>query len=587
MKKRLAIYLTYDSDGIIDDYIVYILNALQVVCDDIIVVSNTYLDKTQKKKLKCASRIYERDNSGFDVGAYAQIITLLHESKEIDEYQELILLNDSVFGPFYDLQEMFDEMDRRSMTIDFWGITRRGCSDFDGGDEIYPQHIQSYCYIFRNKILHSNEFFHYWEKICTRVTDFRSAILNYEFHLTQYFSDLGYSWDSYCKCNDYITENPRKNLSPYHYGSYELIKKDKCPFLKRKLFTGDFIENRYTDARDLREAVSYIDQMTEYDVNLIWKYILRKYSISQIIKSMQMIDVVDPSSLLKDFTMPKGIYFVDVFQNVIEETNASIFSSCKYILFLSVRDDGDIVPLKKSYINNLKYNLCYNAAYIYQLVQMFDNEKKLGVIIPPMDMYGKVSNSYSSTKFPTHKINGFMCRKKLISEKLLRDMKRDGSGDSISMLPKLAQEKGYYTKIVINKEYVSTWMINSILISNLMFRLNGITDGQEMDIDEIQDTYYKKEISNFVKNNQSIYIYGAGQLACRVIDLVEEVSCIKGLIVSDTNGNSRCVKKIRVLSFDDFFERECGIIVAVGEKNNKSIVNKLEQRGFSNYLVIN
>ena len=154
---RLAIYMIFDSDGIVDDYIIYMINALKDICCNVIVVSNTYLPQAQKGKLKSICRLYERDNSGFDVGAYAEIITMLYESNELNMYQELLLLNDSVFGPFYDLEEMFKEMEYRTPYVDFWGITRRGSSDFDGGEEIYPEHIQSYCYIFRNRILHSKD----------------------------------------------------------------------------------------------------------------------------------------------------------------------------------------------------------------------------------------------------------------------------------------------------------------------------------------------------------------------------------------------------------------------------------------------
>lgn len=95
------------------------------------------------------------------------------------------------------------------------------------------------------------------------------------------------------------------------------------------------------------------------------------------------------------------------------------------------------------------------------------------------------------------------------------------------------------------------------------------------------------EVCNFVNNNNKTYIYGAGKLAYKVIDMVENVSHIKGFIVSDTNGNSKRIKNLEVRCFDDFSEKNCGIIVAVGEKNSKLVTEKLRQRGFLNYLVLN
>lgn len=117
--------------------------------------------------------------------------------------------------------------------------------------------------------------------------------------------------------------------------------------------------------------------------------------------------------------------------------------------------------------------------------------------------------------------------------------------------------------------------------------MEGIADEQDMDINELEDAHYKKIIHTFLQKNQKIYIYGAGQLACRIIDMICDRSKIKGIIVSDTNGNSMRVKNIDVIKFDDFEEKNSGIIIAVGEKNNKTIVKKLEQNSFRNYLILN
>lgn len=51
MNKRLTIYMTYNKNGIIDDYIVYMLKQLVNVSSDIIVVSNKKLKQREKKKL--------------------------------------------------------------------------------------------------------------------------------------------------------------------------------------------------------------------------------------------------------------------------------------------------------------------------------------------------------------------------------------------------------------------------------------------------------------------------------------------------------------------------------------------------------
>lgn len=560
MTKRLAIYMTYNNEGIIDDYIVYMIEALKKVCQDIIVVSNNLLPERQKNKLSEASRIYERDNKGYDAGAYSEVIMKLYANKELEEYDELLLLNDSVFGPFYDLNDMFKEMDNRSPAVDFWGITRRGCSDFDGGDTIYPEHIQSYCYIFRKRLLHSNDFIEYWEGIIDKITDFRSAITNYEFQLTRHFSELGYTWDSYCRCKEFISENPNNNLSPYHYESYELIKNEKCPFLKRKLFTGDFIENKYANASDLKRAFNYIKDNTSYNVDMIWEYILREYDMFQIIKSMQLFEVIESSACMCG---SDKVDVIDVYENVIDELYTKNQLDNEYVICFAVKDSIELVSLRRSYIYNVIANLYYSGDYVASLVNTFEKDERLGILLPPMDMYGKISNSLGGK---IHKVHGFMCRKELLSPEISEKIKKNGMDNVVAQLIFDAKNRGYYTKIVVNKGYVSTWMTNSLVVSSRLYKLYDDGNDNEADVDQLYDIYYKEKVSEFIRRNKYVYLYGAGQLACRVVDLISDKSCIKGIIVSDINGNCRNIKGIPVIQFDDFYDNKCGVIVAVGEK---------------------
>ena len=163
--KRLAIYATYHPKGFVDDYILYMIEKLRKVTDDIYIVSNHTYTEGQKEKLKGVSRVYERDDTGFDVGGFAYVMKSIEEENRFGDYDELILLNDSIFGTFYSLNDMFHEMETRNAELDFWAITRRGRSDFDGGDSTYPEHLQIYFYVIRKRMFHSKEFFNYWKNI--------------------------------------------------------------------------------------------------------------------------------------------------------------------------------------------------------------------------------------------------------------------------------------------------------------------------------------------------------------------------------------------------------------------------------------
>ena len=69
--KRAGIFLFYDPEGKVDDYILGCLGSLQQHMDYLLVVSNSPLDKTNRKRLESvSSEVMERKNVGYDVGAY-------------------------------------------------------------------------------------------------------------------------------------------------------------------------------------------------------------------------------------------------------------------------------------------------------------------------------------------------------------------------------------------------------------------------------------------------------------------------------------------------------------------------------------
>ena len=188
MRNRLGIFVIYDKQGIVDDYLGYWVKELKRVTNYLVVVSNHKLKDEMKSKLAAADCIFERDNVGFDVGAISAVLNTYLGWEKIYEYDEVLCLNDSVFGPFFSLENIFEEMDQEEL-LDFWGLTKRGISDFDGGEIIYPEHLQLYFYVVRRKMLHSEKYKEYWSNISKYISNFRSAVINYEFMFTKYFED--------------------------------------------------------------------------------------------------------------------------------------------------------------------------------------------------------------------------------------------------------------------------------------------------------------------------------------------------------------------------------------------------------------
>ena len=110
--KRFGIFLCFDVDGIIDDYIYYMLDDICQNLEELIIVSNGYLNEESMSRLKKYTEhdIVIRDNIGFDAGAWRDVMLNVGFIK-LTKFDEIILFNDSFFGPIYPFKEMFDKMD--------------------------------------------------------------------------------------------------------------------------------------------------------------------------------------------------------------------------------------------------------------------------------------------------------------------------------------------------------------------------------------------------------------------------------------------------------------------------------------------
>ena len=118
--KRLCVFAHWDRDNIIDRYVIYYLKALREVCQTIIFVSDSDLDSKELSKLdgiadyKIAGRHGE-----YDFGSYKRGFSLIQNSGL--DFDELLWVNDSCYGPFYSLKSLFEKMEKEK--CDFWGLT--------------------------------------------------------------------------------------------------------------------------------------------------------------------------------------------------------------------------------------------------------------------------------------------------------------------------------------------------------------------------------------------------------------------------------------------------------------------------------
>ena len=107
--KRLGLFLYFDSDGVGDEYIEYLLKDINPELSHLCVIVNGKLNsKGEKIFKKYTDDIFFRSNLGFDAGAWKDAMIDHLGFDKVSEFDEVILFNDSFFGPIYPFKIMFD-----------------------------------------------------------------------------------------------------------------------------------------------------------------------------------------------------------------------------------------------------------------------------------------------------------------------------------------------------------------------------------------------------------------------------------------------------------------------------------------------
>jgi lipopolysaccharide biosynthesis protein len=113
----LLLFAHFDPQGIVDPYVAYYLKALHELGTTIVFVSGspTLTEKSVAPIRPLCAGIYTRRTLSFDFGSWHLAWCILrHRGWSLDQFDRLVMANDSVFGPLFPLEEMwgcFDDAD--------------------------------------------------------------------------------------------------------------------------------------------------------------------------------------------------------------------------------------------------------------------------------------------------------------------------------------------------------------------------------------------------------------------------------------------------------------------------------------------
>jgi len=220
--KRLAVFAAYSESETIPDYVIIYLKELKKFAKTIIFVTDNDLSEYEKDKIRdLTSTIICGRHEEYDFGSYKRGYHYAKQENLLRNHDELILCNDSCFGPISGFEKLFDTMSNEK--CEFWGVT-------DSSNFSY--HLQSYFICLSADAFRHAAFANFLDRVRKQKT-VQDVIRQYELKLTELLISQGF------KPGVFIKETPetggvpsRSPLSIEHFPRF--LVEHGSPLVKMK-----------------------------------------------------------------------------------------------------------------------------------------------------------------------------------------------------------------------------------------------------------------------------------------------------------------------------------------------------------------
>jgi len=282
--KRICIYFFYDRDGIVDKYVSHQLKDLRKNVDYIHCVVNGTLTSSGRKTLEeVTDQIQIRENRGNDVGAYKAALNYIGW-EVLREYQELVLTNNTNFGPVYPFRTVFDWA--KDQDVDFWGLTwdQKGMwkEKNKGPHRNSRDTFYNSCFLaLRTPLFGSKLLIDFLDEIPDDATYLVSGMY-FEHAFPGYFEDRGYTGAVFCDTTDDYNY-------PMLHNPVRLLQEYRMPLFKKRSFFHHYTDTLYnTTGEATAQLIRYLEEETDYDMDLVWDAILRTRNLADIVRCAQL-----------------------------------------------------------------------------------------------------------------------------------------------------------------------------------------------------------------------------------------------------------------------------------------------------------
>ena len=669
--KRLGVMRMLDSTGVIDQYVYYYLDKIREVVDKIMLFcSNKTDDATVSELAKHADYIFRYDNIDFSDGCFVTECSYVR----MREYDEVVFFDDTCYGPFSSLQTFFDRAEQ--LSLDFWGLTKKYESVTCEGIPVQGT-LQDYFIVLRSKAIHSVFFAQYWNGVRNDKNVINAMVQALEYG--------GFHGDSCVDTAMSCGRFPDENYDPSIWCAYDLLKWEKLPFVR----TGAIDNTYFLPGGDEvpKRTFQYIKEYTEYNLALIWEHLLRTNNILNIKTGMHLERVVadevregfrlnidrisaavivhlyytdllpECMDYIEEIPSNFDVYIVsankamigEIKKQIIERGLANCFVreknnrgrdfsallvACKDILlkydYLCFVHDKKShahspVPSGRTWLYNLWSCMLNSNGYIKNIIDTFENNPCLGLMVPPEPCHSEAiagigftwAQDFDNTQELLRKLSievpldrnlhpitlgtAFWCRTKALKPLFEQSyMYEDFPDEPMAIdgtichaleriFAYVAQGMGYYTEYVMPPEFaglrmakMTTYLTQTMTIMrdlNIWDRQDG---GVVFRVEKERKRFeYTDYLRTFAYRHDAVYIYGAGKYGQSCCGFLQAQGVkIAAFIVSSKEQNQDNIVGIPVKTLGEIeISEKVGIIVALKPVFRAEVIPKLSKFG--------
>lgn len=308
-------------------YLLQLASSVSQCCDYLVACTSANIEQGLFESLqKICSKVCKYD-SYIDANKWKYMLLEELDREAVLAADSLLLVNDSMFGPVFPLDNVFRRADLTE--VDFWGLTAHGRMKLQSGTE-WPRFIQSYFMVFNHSLLASDYFWAFFESL-PLLNDFDKASELYEYSITDYFEQRGFRWKVLMDTKDHENDDEEFYMSFILFDLYRLISEMSFPFVPKYIFDIDpMVMQVYHMGNDVSKTMEYIEKNTDYDVSLIYSNLVARMNLYDIQTRLNLNYVLSAGTVNCENRMKVGVFAYLYYDDLIPYSVSKLANAPDY-----------------------------------------------------------------------------------------------------------------------------------------------------------------------------------------------------------------------------------------------------------------